>query len=403
METFREVGLLAWPIFVAGALGSLVSIVALLLAAKRAPSALRVAVAATVLGALAALFGGAGVLYLRHVTEAAIVDTRASPLQAEKLRREGYGEARRPARLGLLCAAFPLLAGTFAMFAGRRRRPSLEAALADPDVVRPARPGLALPIVMTVAGVLSAGVSAAGATAPLPGRAIPLDAADWMVLEHVELIQKAEGSEELLVACRRLELDLEDGLASPIPELPAVARRCVEDRVAQAAILAPIERVHRALEAIARSPLAQRDAPTLQMVQRDLDEVAKIMAEPAPFDPDDLRTFRTMPPQLRMGAVNVNGRLPPEVVQRIVRQSFGRFRLCYQSGLGVNPSLAGRVSVRFLIGRNGETRQITNAESTMPDATVVACVLRAFEGLSFPQPDDGTVVVTLPITFSPGA
>lgn len=42
---------------------------------------------------------------------------------------------------------------------------------------------------------------------------------------------------------------------------------------------------------------------------------------------------RTKPPSVRMGATSVSGRLPPEVVQRIARQSFGRFRLCYENGL----------------------------------------------------------------------
>ena len=41
------------------------------------------------------------------------------------------------------------------------------------------------------------------------------------------------------------------------------------------------------------------------------------------------------------GATQVNGRLPPEVIQRIVRQNFGRFRLCYENGLRNNPNLAG--------------------------------------------------------------
>jgi len=43
----------------------------------------------------------------------------------------------------------------------------------------------------------------------------------------------------------------------------------------------------------------------------------------------------------------VNGRLPPEVIQRIVRQNFGRFRNCYESSLRTNPSLTGRVAVKF--------------------------------------------------------
>ena len=38
---------------------------------------------------------------------------------------------------------------------------------------------------------------------------------------------------------------------------------------------------------------------------------------------------------------NVNGRIPREVIQRIVRQNFGRFRLCYENSLRSNPNLQG--------------------------------------------------------------
>src|SRR5262249_36840059 len=47
------------------------------------------------------------------------------------------------------------------------------------------------------------------------------------------------------------------------------------------------------------------------------------------------------------------GSLPPELIQRTVRQNFGRFRMCYEDGLRRSPSLAGRVAVRFVIGRDG--------------------------------------------------
>jgi hypothetical protein len=38
----------------------------------------------------------------------------------------------------------------------------------------------------------------------------------------------------------------------------------------------------------------------------------------------------------------------------------------------------------------------------MPDGGVVSCVVRAFYGLSFPQPEGGIVTVVYPIMFSPG-
>jgi Ca-activated chloride channel family protein len=110
----------------------------------------------------------------------------------------------------------------------------------------------------------------------------------------------------------------------------------------------------------------------------------------------------TSAPTLRQGPVTVTGRLPPEVVQRIVRQNFGRFRLCYENGLRGNPVLAGRVAVRFVIDRSGSVASTQDGGSDMPDKNVVACVVRGFGNLSFPQPEGGQVTVVYPIQFNPG-
>jgi hypothetical protein len=107
-------------------------------------------------------------------------------------------------------------------------------------------------------------------------------------------------------------------------------------------------------------------------------------------------------PILRMSSPSVSGRIPPEVIQRVVRQSFGRFRGCYESGLRNNPSLQGRVAVSFVIGRDGAVSGAQNGGSDLPDANVVSCVVRSFYGLSFPAPEGGVVRVTYPIMFSPG-
>ena len=109
------------------------------------------------------------------------------------------------------------------------------------------------------------------------------------------------------------------------------------------------------------------------------------------------------PPPARGGPPPVGGHLPPEVIQRIVRQNFGRFRLCYENGLRSSPSLAGRVAVRFVIGRDGAVSSVGNGGSDLPDPAVISCVVRAFYGLSFPQPDSGIVTVVYPIMFSPGS
>jgi Ca-activated chloride channel family protein len=111
---------------------------------------------------------------------------------------------------------------------------------------------------------------------------------------------------------------------------------------------------------------------------------------------------KTSPPRVRMGATSVSGRLPPEVIQRIVRQDFGRFRLCYERGLRANPALAGRVTTSFVIDRQGSVSTVADGGSDLPDREVVGCVVRSFSGLSFPQPEGGIVTVRYPILFSPG-
>jgi hypothetical protein len=107
-------------------------------------------------------------------------------------------------------------------------------------------------------------------------------------------------------------------------------------------------------------------------------------------------------PKIREGAATVNGRLPPEVIQRIVRQNFGRFRLCYENGMRNNPNLQGRVAVKFIIDRSGAVQTTADGGSDLPDQSVVQCVVRGFGNLSFPQPEGGMVTVVYPITFTPG-
>ena len=108
-------------------------------------------------------------------------------------------------------------------------------------------------------------------------------------------------------------------------------------------------------------------------------------------------------PSLRQGATTVTGKLPPEVIQRIIRQNFGRFRLCYEKGLAKNVNLGGRVTVKFTIDTTGAVSHLADGGSDLSDKDVVACVVQAFGNLSFPTPEGGgTVAVAYPIIFAPG-
>ncbi len=98
----------------------------------------------------------------------------------------------------------------------------------------------------------------------------------------------------------------------------------------------------------------------------------------------------------------LSGRLPPEVIQRVVREHFEEFRRCYEAGLGRDATLSGRVNVRFVISRQGTVASASDGGSSLPDAQVRDCVINAFKPLEFPKPENGTVTVVYPIMLAPG-
>jgi hypothetical protein len=121
-----------------------------------------------------------------------------------------------------------------------------------------------------------------------------------------------------------------------------------------------------------------------------------------------------------LGAIDpsrVKGRLPPEVIQKIVRDHSDGMRKCYEDGLRRDPNLKGKIPVRFVIERDGhvssaadihdapppegleKTVRPKDDEPRFPDATVTACVVAKFAALIFPEPQGGSVTVVYPIVF----
>lgn len=93
-------------------------------------------------------------------------------------------------------------------------------------------------------------------------------------------------------------------------------------------------------------------------------------------------------------------RVPPPIVQHTVRDYFATFRRCYESGLGRDPNLLGDVVVRFTIEPDGKVSHAENDDGNMPDDYVVTCVLRGFEGLSFPKAEGAPLTLEYPIAFT---
>jgi hypothetical protein len=105
--------------------------------------------------------------------------------------------------------------------------------------------------------------------------------------------------------------------------------------------------------------------------------------------------------RIRFGATTVNGRLSPPQIQASVRARWSRFLRCYDEKAESNPNLAGLVSMRFVIGRDGLVTNVSDRGSTLPDPDVTSCVKRVFYAICFDHPDGGIATVVYPITFGP--
>jgi hypothetical protein len=97
-----------------------------------------------------------------------------------------------------------------------------------------------------------------------------------------------------------------------------------------------------------------------------------------------------------------SARLPPAQIQSIVRSRYGSIRRCYEEGLKRDAHLTGRITVRFVIDREGQVSKAIVSASTVPDCTASACVRDQFKLMKFPVPEHGILTVVYPIMLEPG-
>jgi hypothetical protein len=124
-------------------------------------------------------------------------------------------------------------------------------------------------------------------------------------------------------------------------------------------------------------------------------------SDPATASSPDSRPGGSGAPAVRLGTTTLAGGLPPEVVQRVVRSSFGRARKCYETARAKNPAAAGTITVTFTIRADGSVGSSDGA-GDFPDAAMVSCVARAILQLSFPKPEGAALRVRQDLSFTAG-
>ena len=99
---------------------------------------------------------------------------------------------------------------------------------------------------------------------------------------------------------------------------------------------------------------------------------------------------------------SAGGFCSPADIAQAVRRRAAAIRACYEERLQALPTLAGKLSVRWTIGMDGQVQQAMVGSSTLADGGVGECVLRTIRRMSFTRPKDGVCVVQWPFVFSGG-
>jgi len=96
----------------------------------------------------------------------------------------------------------------------------------------------------------------------------------------------------------------------------------------------------------------------------------------------------------------IQGSLTKDQIRRVVQQHRSEIAYCYEKELSKDPSLAGRVTVRFTISASGSVVSAVVRDTTLNNAEVEACVTNSVRRWVFPEPDGGgIVIVNYPFNF----
>jgi hypothetical protein len=106
-------------------------------------------------------------------------------------------------------------------------------------------------------------------------------------------------------------------------------------------------------------------------------------------------------PTMKESTPTATGKLPIEIIRRVARRQVARIRYCYESALQKDATLKGKITMGFTIDSKGLAKDVKVEDATITDASVQSCIIKAFEALTFPEPESGTVSVKYPMEFSP--
>ncbi|MFO0594991.1 MAG: DUF2330 domain-containing protein [Myxococcaceae bacterium] len=121
----------------------------------------------------------------------------------------------------------------------------------------------------------------------------------------------------------------------------------------------------------------------------------------APPPPPQVTYVSSGGPRVQFGGVQTTEGYDTVIVTRVMKMNQNQLKYCYARALNLNPTLAGKLMLRFEVGEEGRVTKSEVLTSTVASDDVTACVTTRTRVWQFPKPAGAPAVVTVPIVFTP--
>jgi len=97
------------------------------------------------------------------------------------------------------------------------------------------------------------------------------------------------------------------------------------------------------------------------------------------------------------------GALDSALIDKVIKRHMSQIKYCYTRELNKDPSIGGKVTMKFVIANDGSVSNAQVKTSTMGNAAVEGCITKMFLRMQFPEPNGGgIVIVSYPFLFARG-
>ena len=111
--------------------------------------------------------------------------------------------------------------------------------------------------------------------------------------------------------------------------------------------------------------------------------------------------------KMRVGGGSVGGKsgvgkIEASDVQRVFKRRKGAIKHCYEQALKKDPTVKGKVTIRFTIGPAGRITSISIKDNSTGSASIGSCIKGKVKSWKFPPPEGGSVTFSYPFILSKG-